>query len=444
MNTPSISQSRWRDSLTVQSAALMVACLIVAHWVAVWAFCDERAEMLRIVATDSLARELSLLADAGPEAVFPAREGVHVWTTADQITNLSEAPLAAVSLFEESQSSSFLAARAETPSSVLNWQIGPMGVSVAEISYGSAILSLPAAEGRWLHATIAMPSWTDPWAQQNWSALLFTSFALILAAIAISYRVIRPLRALAGAAESFAGAQAEPVAVQGPGEVGRTLSAFNTMQERISSLIGERTRMLSALGHDLRTPMTRLRLRAHLIEDTDLRDPVLRDLDEMEGLAESALDLARGAGSEPMQETDLQALLRALADDLNDAGIQVALKDVQLVLKPVQREGLRRAAANLLENAHRYAGGGTLSLRREDDAVRIIVSDNGPGIPEDRLGDVTKPFVRLETSRARHTGGSGLGLALALATAEAHSGMLTLQNRPDGGLEATITLPLQS
>ncbi|MEM8839257.1 MAG: ATP-binding protein [Pseudomonadota bacterium] len=444
MKTFAISQSRWRDSLTVQTAGLMLACLIAAHWMSVWAFCDERAEMLRIVATDSLARELLLLAAAGPETDVPARDGVHVWATSDQITNLSEAPLAAMSLFEGSQSSSFLAVRADAPQSALNWQAGPMGVSVAEISYAAAILSLPAADGRWLHATLAMPSWTDLWAQQNWSALLFTSFALTLAAIAISHRVIRPLRALAGAAESFAGAQAEPVAVQGPGEVGRTLSAFNTMQERISSLIGERTRMLSALGHDLRTPMTRLRLRAHLIEDTDLRDPVLRDLDEMEGLTESALDLARGAGSEPVQETDLQTLLHALADDLNDAGINVALEDVQNVHAPVQREGLRRAVANLLENAHRYAGGGRLSLRVKDNEVRIIVSDNGPGIPEDRLGEVTKPFVRLETSRARHTGGSGLGLALALATAEAHGGRLTLQNRLEVGLDATITLPLRS
>ncbi|QPH53681.1 ATP-binding protein [Pontivivens ytuae] len=431
----------WRDSLTAQTASLMLLCLVGAQWASIWAFCDERAAMLRGVATETLARELSLLAAAGPGAHLPPQEGVHVWTSAERPRSLSDAPPQAVASLEPAQRTAFFAAWADEPAGPLDWRSGPAGVSLADAGRRAAVLTLPAPGGGWLNATLAMPRWTDPWAQQSWSALLFTSIALIAAAVGISHRVIRPMRALGRAADNFAGAQPTPVTVGGPGEVGRSIAAFNTMLERISVLVGERTRMLSALGHDLRTPMTRLRLRAHLIAEDDLRAPVLRDLDEIEDLTERALELARGGGAEPMRRADLRAFLTTLADDLQDADLSVALGTMADVSAPVQRGSLRRAVTNLVENANRYADGAHLALEADADRLRIIVSDDGPGIPEERLSDVVEPFLRLEKSRARRTGGSGLGLALANATAEAHGGALLLRNRPKGGLAAILELP---
>lgn len=434
-------KNRWGHSLTLQTASLMLLCLVAAQWMSIWAFCDERAAMLRVVATESLARELSLLSAAPHGTPFPAREGVHVWTTEDRLETLSEAPSAAIAAFEDDTKRVPFAVWASDAGQPLQWQVGPEGVSLAEAGFRAAILALPTADGHWINASIAMPDWTDPWAQQNWSALLFTSLALILAAIAISHRVIRPMRALAAAADTFAGAQAHPIAIHGPGEIGRTVAAFNAMQDRISTLVRERTRMLSALGHDLRTPMTRLRLRAHLIDDPDVQAPVLRDLGEIEGLTERALDLAREATGEPMVETDIPDLIRSLTNDLHEAGIHLKIGGFEPVRADVQRDGLRHAIANLAENAHRYAGGGTVHVRTDTDSFAIVVSDHGPGIPEESLEDVMQPFVRLERSRSRHTGGSGLGLALARSTAEAHGGKLLLRNGMSGGLTATISIP---
>lgn len=428
---------RLRGSLTVQTSIFMLLCLLAAQWVSVWAFCDERAAMLRDVARDQAAREMTLVALAG--ASDPAglsREDLTFWVTDAQPNHL---PAYIAAQLPASQS--FMAAQADvgvTPQ--LDWNSSPNGLAVANVGHVAAVLSAPLASGGWLNAALVMPSWTDPWAMQNWSALLLTSIALLLSAAAISRRITAPMRALADAADRFGGGATVPVPTNGPTEMARTFTAFNAMQDRITALVSDRTRMLSALGHDLRTPMTRLRLRAHLIDDSDLRDPVLRDLDEMEELSDRALDLARG-NSEPKRPTDVSDLLRELVEDLREAGIDADTAALAPVPWSVQTGALRRAVANLLENAHRYAGGGTVSLQVEKGTLTISVIDSGPGLPKDSFESVKQPFVRLERSRARHTGGCGLGLALAAATAREHGGTLKLSNRSSGGLLAVIELP---
>ncbi|MEM7488433.1 MAG: ATP-binding protein, partial [Pseudomonadota bacterium] len=322
----------------------------------------------------------------------------------------------------------------------LPWRDG--AVNVARLGHDAAVLSLPMAGGGWMNAALEMPRWTDPWAMQSWSALALTSLGLLFAAWLIARRVTGPMRALADAADGFRGSDHAPVAPHGPVEMRRTLDAFNAMQERISALVADRARMLSALGYDLRTPMTRLRLRADLLDDAELRDPVLRDLDEIEDLGARALQLARGTCVEGSVRVPVDAVLEELAGDLEETGLRVALGRLDPVTRPVRRHALRRAVTNLVENADRYAGGCTLSL--EDGAApRIVVRDEGPGMPEDSLAAVTEPFVRLEDSRARHTGGSGLGLALVAATVCEMGGRLSLANRSGGGLEAAIELPAQ-
>ena len=430
----------WHGSLAVQSAAMMLGCLVAAQWVSVWAFCDERAAMLREAARDAAVREVALIAALAPDdpAAF-ARDGLTLWGSDGRPDQL---PSAIASAFETPDRA--FAAWA-TPAPALTWTEATDGISVAALDNRAVVLSAPLAGGDWLNAAVPMPRWTDPWATQSWSSLIFTSFALMLAALLISHRVTASLRALGAAAQEFAGGSPSPVPEDGPQEVNRTLAAFNAMQERISGLLSERTRMLSALGHDLRTPMTRMRLRVHLVEEEDLREPVLRDLDEIERLTDRALDLARGTAPEKFVDIDPRTLVTDLAADLDAAGIPTPIDEVADVRRLHGRpDTLRRAVTNLAENAHRYGGGGRLALEVGDGIARIVVRDRGPGIPEARLSEVREPFVRLERSRARHTGGSGLGLALADAAAREHGGRLVLRNQKDVGLEAAIELPIDT
>lgn len=442
MTTPlSWLADRWRSSLAAQTAALMLACLVAAQWTSIWAFCDERAAALRTVATDMAAREVALIAAADPKDVEVwSRDALHVWRSE---ARPQQVPSAVASALEPPRRiGAAWAAEGPATGAALAWTTDADGVSRAELGYHAAVVAAPIEGGGWIGALAPMPTWTDPWATQNWSALFFTSLTLMAAALMISRKVTAPLRALGTAADGFAGGTPSPVAIHGPREVSRTMAAFNAMQDRVAALLEERTRMLSALGHDLRTPMARLRLRAHLVEDEEIRLPALDDLDEIGSLTERALDLARGAAPETPEPTELGRLLVEVSDGLTAAGMPTV---VEMPLEPhtiveVRSGALRRAIANLGENASRYGGGGTLSLERSAEAIRLVVRDRGPGIPAARLEDVRAPFVRLDRSRARHTGGAGLGLALAEAAARDHGGRLVLRNRDGGGLEASIDL----
>jgi signal transduction histidine kinase len=200
--------------------------------------------------------------------------------------------------------------------------------------------------------------------------------------------------------------------------------------------------MLTAVSHDLKTPITRLRLRAELMADADLRAKVSRDLDEMESMVTATLDLMRGAAAaEPLQRTDLVALIESLADDYEDTGRPVEVVAAELAPVEVRPQALRRAVANLVDNGLKYASGVCVRVVDAGDAVTIEVEDTGPGIPERELDRVLEPFYRLEDSRNRETGGSGLGLSIARAIAIEHAGSLVLANRTPTGLRATLRLP---
>ena len=214
--------------------------------------------------------------------------------------------------------------------------------------------------------------------------------------------------------------------------------AFNDMQRRIAGLEAERMRMLAALGHDLRTPITSLRLRAELLEDDDQRDDMIRILDDMAVMAEGLLQAATtGATTEPRQVTDLDRLLSRLCAE---QGVPYrGPGPVPVRLRPV---AISRAVCNLVGNALRYAGNArvTLAMGKAGEAV-IRVEDDGPGIPQALLSRVTEPFVRGEESRNAGTGGAGLGLSIARDIARAHGGTLALANAPAGGLVAELHLP---
>jgi len=200
--------------------------------------------------------------------------------------------------------------------------------------------------------------------------------------------------------------------------------------------------MLSAISHDLKTPITLLRLRAEYIEDAGEKEKTLATLAEMESMIESTLAFARDdAEKEEPRVVDLAALVESICDDLADAGRPVAFQDVPALKYRCRPLGLKRAVSNIVDNAVKYGGNARVRLSADPTAVEIVVDDDGPGIPEAELKEVFAPFYRLERSRSRETGGAGLGLSLARTVVHAHGGEITLSNRPGGGLRAIIQLP---
>ncbi|WP_143735182.1 ATP-binding protein [Methylocaldum sp. 14B] len=275
------------------------------------------------------------------------------------------------------------------------------------------------------------------------SLSILAGFLAIVAWFAVRL-VLQPLRRLVHAAESF-GRDPEHSSMDesGPVEVRQAARTFNRMRERLRSHIEERTRILAAITHDLKTPLTRLRLRLEQCRDEPLRARLAEDVAAMQALVDEGLDLARSLDSGPPQQTiDLGALLQSLCDDTVDAGGKARFEGPDGALISGRPEALRRSFLNLIDNAVKYGGEADVSLERSGDDWLIRVRDSGPGIPEEYLGEVMQPFFRLETSRSRETGGTGLGLPIAANLLGAQGGTLSLHNRPQGGLEARVRLPV--
>jgi signal transduction histidine kinase len=273
--------------------------------------------------------------------------------------------------------------------------------------------------------------------------LLWVLIFFALAAVAVRL-ITRSLDRLAQAADRIgANPEGPPVAESGPTEVRRVIRAFNRMQEQVRAYVLERTRLLGAISHDLRTPLTRMRLRAELLPDRELREKFVRDLTEMEALAGSALDFTRSLGAEARPEpVDVGALLESVSEDWRETGGQVTVAGAPRAALSGHPEALRRCLNNLIENALRYGGRAHLQVEDDVDALRIAVGDEGPGIPEAELERVFEPFFRLEPSRNRASGGAGLGLSIARNIARWHGGDVRLRNRATGaGLIAELWLP---
>jgi signal transduction histidine kinase len=258
------------------------------------------------------------------------------------------------------------------------------------------------------------------------------------------------VRALAEAAERLGrDVNAPPLPESGPSEVATAAHAFNTMAERIRRFVGDRTQMLAAIGHDLRTPITRLRLRAEFMEDDEQRRKMLADLDEMEAMVTATLAFARDdAAAEPTVPVDIAALCRTVLDEAADAHPDLAeaigYQGPERLTAPARPVALKRAIANLVGNALTYGSAARLTLSPPEAPgrmLRLVIEDDGPGIPPEQLEAVFQPFRRLEASRNRETGGTGLGLPIARNIFRAHGGDVVLRNRPGGGLSVVATLP---
>lgn len=255
--------------------------------------------------------------------------------------------------------------------------------------------------------------------------------------------VTAPLSLFGAAAERLGrNVDAPPLPENGPEEVRKAAAAFNGMQARIKRFIADRTTMLAAISHDLRTPLTRMRLRVEFVTDDEDRAKLIADLDEMEAMIAEALAFARNeAETEAPVAVDLQVLAERIAADQVAVGALVAVAPGPEALIPGRPSALKRALTNLVRNAVLYGGSARISVETRAEGFAIHVDDDGPGLDEADLERVFTPFLRLEESRNKASGGVGLGLSVARSTARAHGGDITLANRPEGGLRATLFLP---
>ncbi len=307
----------------------------------------------------------------------------------------------------------------------------------------SLLISVELGGGRWLNAENLFRS---PPRERKWAAIGIMTLLVVgvsFASILLMRRITRPMKRLAAAANRLGrGEDGPPLVETGPAEARDTIHAFNEMRERLRRFIDDRTHMLAATSHDLRTPLTSLRLRAELVEDEDLRAKMLANLDEMQRMVSAMMAFAReDTVREDARDVDLRALIESIVGDLNDIGHPADLTAGDRIVLRCRPFALTRALRNLIENAARHGGGAKITAREAGQSVEIVIEDDGPGIPEDHLERVFDPFVRLDEARSQETGGMGLGLAIARSVIRSHGGEIAVANREEGGLRVVVTVP---
>jgi len=302
--------------------------------------------------------------------------------------------------------------------------------------------SLQLSDGSWLHfrAQDLVGEW--PLKLRRIFIASLPMIALVLIALVTLRVILRPLGLLADAVTRVGFADARVLPEQGPAEFRRLIRAYNDMQGRIVAMIKDRTEALAAVGHDLRTPLARLRLSVDGVDDTETRDSLIHDLNEMELMLDSLLTYFRGDDHpEKPRLVDVAVLVATVVDDLQDRGYDITYVGPEHCDAKLRSVEFKRALSNLANNACQYANRSVVRLQADADAIRIRVADDGPGIPEADMQRVLEPFQRLDPARQRNTSGVGLGIPIAVRAITDAGGKLTLSNRPEGGLCALVELP---
>ena len=305
-------------------------------------------------------------------------------------------------------------------------------------------VTIPLVRGTQLITTYYRPP-PPPWPVQSIVATLVAILVTALAAGLLARRVTRPLSKLASAASEVArGGTAPHVPEEGPDDVRRAAAAFNAMNNQVTRTMESQRQLLSAVGHDLRTPITAMRINTEFVEDADTRDRLTKNIEELQELTEAVLSAAKGVGWEQIRKIDLAALAESVCADLEEMDKAVTWEPHAAAPVTCRPNEIRRAIRNLIENALAYGKKANVHLQDTPEVYELIVEDEGPGISDADRERVFEPFVRLETSRSAETGGTGLGLTLVKAIAQGHGGSVRLENRAEGGLRASLCLPREA
>jgi signal transduction histidine kinase len=453
----------WPKSLAGRLAALLVLTLVVAQVVSFAMFAGERIAAFRAAHREELLVRVVSLVQLIEETPPALHERLIAATDSAVLrVSLDAEPRADAAVDEESPLRSRLAAALARPEADVRlaaierpWQRHrrmetedrgddddredaerrrrPRWISV----------SVKLADGRWLNAAAERPP-APPLGPAFLASFLISAAAIGIVGAAGVRWASRPMRQLAGAADRLGrGDTSVTLPETGPEETRLANAAFNRMRERLDRFVRDRTAMLAAIAHDLRTPITTLRLRAEFVEDEETRAALLSTLAEMQAMTEATLAFARGdAESESSRPADLAALVESVIEDAAESGRDVAFEPSPVLTIVCRPLALKRAVGNLVDNATFHGQRARARVERRGDDALILIDDDGPGIPEADLERVFEPFVRLEASRSRATGGTGLGLSIARSILRSHGGDVRLENRPEGGLRAVATLPL--
>jgi signal transduction histidine kinase len=469
-------------SLFGQTLLILLVGLVVSHTIGAWIYAGAREQAVRAIGGFAAAQRVANLSRLVEEAPPDWRirivqalsdPGFHV-TLLPQPPNLppADAEGAAASIADYVRAQLPDAAGREVRAAVFapagpppgapfgrGPNFGPMGNARGMGGMGPMMqqmmgpnfgawrglqVAVKLADGQWLAFDTALPQGPPPVSWQFLISMALMGVIVIAVSVWAVRRVTAPLGLLAGAADRLGrDVTAAPLAEAGTVEMRHAARAFNRMQERLRRLIESRTQMLAALSHDLRTPLTLLRLRTEEVADADERDKMLATIGEMDEMIGQTLAFARDeVNAEPRRRVDIAALVSSIADDMADAGLPVSMQPASPLSYDCQPGALKRALTNLIDNAVKYGKCARVAIAVAAMTVDIAIDDDGPGIPEAELAKVFQPFYRVEDSRNRDTGGTGLGLAIAQAIVQAHGGELTLANRAGGGLRASIALPL--
>ena len=309
---------------------------------------------------------------------------------------------------------------------------------------GRYALVVQLVDESWLMFSAPSRSWGLAEGPRSLIVLMLVLISTALVTLIATRRLARPLQYFAQGVRRFgADFRAPPIEPVGPQEIRQAILAFNGMQAQLQHFIQDRTQMLAAISHDLRAPLTRLRLRGEFIEDADQQHRLFRDVDEMQAMINTALEFFRDdARLEQATQLDLAELLQTLIDDDRDQSIDIGFNGPPRLVYFGRPLGLKRVMTNLMDNAIHYGLAPEIELQQSPGRVTVRVLDRGPGIPQEQHEQVFLPFFRLEGSRNKSTGGVGLGLSTARAIVLEHGGTLTLENRPCGGLAAVVVLPV--
>lgn len=298
-------------------------------------------------------------------------------------------------------------------------------------------------DGTWLNFSVPSPEYYVTWTPRFVLSIIIMLGSVVVFSLWAVRQTVEPLKEFTDAAERLGrNLDDAPLLLTGSLEVRRAAHVFNTMHARIQKFVEDRTRMIAAISHDLRTPLTRMRFRGELIEDEEQREKIVRDIEEMEAMITATLAFARDeAQSEPVRQLNLSDIVNEIAAGMNELGHVVSIDAPDALTVACRPVSLRRALTNVVENAVRYDGPIGITVGTENGFVKVSVIDEGPGIPEEQMEDVFRPFRRLERSRNKETGGVGLGLSVARNIIRAQGGDIVLRNRDTGGLRAEVRLP---
>ena len=466
----------WRRSLAAQFIAFVLGTLILSQALAFFVSRDEQHRALFgasksefYTRTSSITRLLtSLPAELRPETLHASETAYsRFWVSENDPANADAwrkqaagelaRPLANLIDFpqhsspngslnqDEASQDAFIAANAGEPwitPTEATWDL-PQSARFTYLGGRNGFgLAVRLHDGTWLNSAYYKISTTSWWNSQTLFVLALAAVLLSLIGIIAANRIARPLRRLAASAEAIGrGENVPPLPEEGTDDIRQTTTAFNRMQTRLFRFVEDRTRMLAAIGHDLRTPLTSLRLRAEFVADPDVQQKMLETIDEIQAMTEATIAFARGEATvEDTRAVDLNALVGSLCDDLSEMNQPVTYADGGKLTYRCRPASLRRAIRNIIENAVRYGGDARVCLHHGAQSIDIVVEDNGPGIPDSLHEQVFAPFYRLEESRNRETGGVGLGLAIARTIIRHHGGDIVLsQGKP--GLKVTVSVP---